>query len=143
MSAAPQRAAQPEPETFDLAAVAAQGPVVRIDYRPPCPTLRSELSHGAEGPGLLDVVRSLCRTLDAAPHRLAFEPDPARAGRYDWDAGAYVLVDGRRVARVAGVGDRWLQGGADCLAGRGWRPGLNREWAQPETLAQPAVEPRP
>lgn len=101
-----------------------QGPVVVVDYRPPCRLTRSEISNGPDGVMPGDVVKSLCRALEVGPGALEFDIDPANRRGIHEAASCYVIDPaGVRVARVRGESAVWLTVAAGKLAADGWRPG--------------------
>lgn len=125
----------------DLRALPAvpDGPRVVIVWRQPFPVVRQEVfamgpvtPQGAAGVEAEHVVKALCRSLETGPGALTFEADSQARHLKGDDARCYLLdAAGARIAHVTGISFAWLQVDAARLHRAGWRPGMNREFADP------------
>lgn len=106
------------------------GPIVTVTYQPPCPTERTEISGGFDGPCPVHVVKSICRSLDLWPGDIRAEPDPRARGKSGAAARCYIVDSaGRPLAHVIGLSFAYVRVSAAGLDSQGWRPGRNRERA--------------
>lgn len=111
------------------------GPIVTVTYQPPCPTERTEISGGFDGPCPVHVVKSICRNLEIWPGDLRAEPDPRARSKSGADARCYIVDPrGRPLAHVVGLSFAYVRVSASALANKGWRPGRNRQALNPPVI---------